>query len=108
MRLGEIASSGWTSLSRPTLGFHFENKAHDTLLLCASPTSPCMNPSSESRPSDTAIRDAVPPAVVIILAEDPDGRSNTLKVQDYVRDGTGVRVRRDSRFRRQRSPEDKS
>ena len=50
--------------------------------------SSCVKSNSETQSSkDSVIRDAVPPNLVVILAERPDPKSNTLRLQDYHREG---------------------
>lgn len=47
-----------------------------------------MKPNSETAAStDTLVRDALPPSVIVILAERPDPKSNILRLQDYHREG---------------------
>jgi len=43
--------------------------------------------SNATASRDAVIRRGVPPAIVVVLAEDPDPKSNTLTLQDYHRDG---------------------
>ena len=50
--------------------------------------SSCMKSNSEAQASkDSVIRDAVPPNLVVILAERPDSKGNPLRLPDYHREG---------------------
>jgi hypothetical protein len=48
----------------------------------------CMKPQQDAPASrDTLIHSAIPSTVIVVLAEQPDPKSNILTLQDYHRDG---------------------